>query len=79
MNNPPTMRALMPAGFLPLLCKRTKSANLSNMSQVVNLENTRSAFWPAVVQLAQETNPAGYARWEAAHAAAEAAAHAQPA
>ena len=65
---PPTMRELMPAGFLPLLCKRCGTANLSNMSQVVNLQNTRSGYWSAVVALAQETNPEGYAQWEAAHA-----------
>lgn len=67
MDTSPTIRELMPAGFLPLLCKRTKSGNLSNMSQVVSLENANSRFWPAVLQLARETNPAGFARWEAAH------------
>ena len=66
-NRPPTMRELMPKGFLPLLCKRTKSGNLSNMSQVVSLENIKSGFWPAVLALAQETNPSGYAAWAAAH------------
>jgi hypothetical protein len=68
MDNTPTMRELMPAGFLPLLCKRTKSSNLSNMSQVVSLENSNSRFWPAVLQLARETNPEGFARWESAQA-----------
>lgn len=66
MEDTPTIRELMPKGFLPLLCKRTKSGNLSNMSQVVNLENANSSFWPAVVQLAKETDPVGFARWEAA-------------
>ena len=69
-ENTPTMRELMPKGFLPLLCKRTGSGNLSNMSQVVNLENTASKYWPAVVVLAQENNPSGFAAWEAAHAIA---------
>jgi hypothetical protein len=63
----PTIRELMPPGFLPLLCKRTSSANLSNMSQVVSLENHRSAFWPEVLKLAKETNPTGYATWAAAN------------
>lgn len=63
----PTIRELMPPGFLPLLCKRTSSANLSNMSQVVGLENSRSAYWPEVLKLAQETNPRGYASWAAAN------------
>lgn len=71
MENTPTMRELMPDGFLPLLCKRTGTANLSNMSQVVSLENTRSKAWPAVLQLAKETNPAGLAKWESAHAQPE--------
>ncbi|WP_460500746.1 hypothetical protein [Hymenobacter agri] len=65
-NRPPTMRELMPKGFLPLLCKRTGSGNLSNMSQVVNLENTNSSYWPAVLQLAEETNPAGFQAWQEA-------------
>jgi hypothetical protein len=66
-KSPPTMRDLMPKGFLPLLCKRTGSGNLSNMSQVVNLENAKSGFWPAVLALAEETNPADYAAWAAAN------------
>lgn len=65
-KTPPTIRELMPAGFLPLLCKRTGRKNISNMSQVVNYENTASSVWPEVVKLAKETNPEGYARWEAA-------------
>ena len=63
MNANPTMRELMPPGFLPLLCKQTGTANLSNMSQVVNLENNRSAAWPAVLALAEKTNPEGFAKW----------------
>ncbi|MGI4867831.1 MAG: hypothetical protein ACRYFZ_28195 [Janthinobacterium lividum] len=63
----PTIRELMPPGFLPLLCKRTSSANLSNMSQVVSLENHRSTFWPAVLKLAEETNPTSFAIWAAAN------------
>ena len=70
-NRPPTMRELMPKGFLPLLCKRTGSGNLSNMSQVVNLENTNSGFWPAVLALAEETDPAGLAAWKAAQVPVE--------
>lgn len=67
MDTPPTIRELMPAGFLPLLCKRTGRKNISNMSQVVNYENTASSVWPEVVKLAKETDPEGYAKWEHAH------------
>jgi len=67
MDKSPKIRELMPPGFLPLLCDRTSSANLSNMSQVVNLENHRSKYWPAVLALAEATNPQGYAAWAAAN------------
>lgn len=67
MDNTPTMRQLMPPGFLPALCKSTGTANLSNMSQVVNLENSRSAAWPAVLALAEKHNPEGFAQWAAAN------------
>lgn len=62
-ENAPTIRALMPPRFLPTLCKITGTANLSNMSQVVGLENTASRYWPAVIALAEKTNPEGFAQW----------------
>jgi hypothetical protein len=61
------MRQLMPPGFLPALCKATGTANLSNMSQVVSLENSRSAYWPEVLKLAEQHNPVGFAEWAAAN------------
>lgn len=63
----PSIRDLMPPRFLPTLCKSTGTANLSNMSQVVGLENTASKYWPAVLALAEATNPAGYAEWAEAN------------
>jgi hypothetical protein len=66
-ENIPTIRELMPPGFLPALCKATGTANLSNMSQVVSLENSRSSAWPAVLALAEKTNAKGFARWAEAN------------
>jgi hypothetical protein len=66
MDATPTIRGLMPPGFTTLLCKRTGSKNIPNMSMVVSLENTASKYWPEILKLAQETNPEGFAKWEAA-------------
>ena len=41
----------------------------ATMSDVVLLEQTTSKYWLAVEQLAQETNPDGFAQWQAAKAA----------
>jgi hypothetical protein len=68
MECAPTIRELMPAGFTTLLCKRTGSKNIPNMSMVVSLENTASKYWPAILELAKQTNPEGFAKWEAARA-----------
>lgn len=72
-NDPPRIRELMPDNYTVALAARTGCKNVSNLSQIVRLEHTASKYWPAVVQLAQETNPAGFARWEAAHDTAQAA------
>jgi len=67
-NPPPTsIRDLMPDNYTVELAKRTGSKNVSNLSQIVRLEHTRSKYWPAVLKLAQETNPEGYASWAAAN------------
>jgi hypothetical protein len=67
-QKPPTsIRDLMPDNYTVELAKRTGSKNVSNLSQIVRLEHTASKYWPAVLQLAQKTNPQGYATWAAAN------------
>jgi hypothetical protein len=67
-NKPPTsIRDLMPDNYTVELAKRTQSKNVSNLSQIVRLEHTRSKYWPAVLKLAEETNPTGFATWAAAN------------
>lgn len=63
----PSIRDLMPKGHLPKLCKQNGTANLSYMSQVVNLENDRAAAWPLVLAMAEANDPEGYAQWAAAN------------
>jgi hypothetical protein len=68
-NNPPLpgIRKLMPEGFLGTLADRTGCTAMPDLSQIVLRERSRSKYWPAVLQLAQETNPQGYAAWAAAN------------
>jgi hypothetical protein len=49
--------------------QRTGCKQRATISDVVLLEQTTSKYWPATAQLARETNPAGFAQWEAAHEA----------
>lgn len=63
----PTMRELMPSGFIKELAKRTGCKSASQLSGVINLENTGSRLWPSIAALARETNPVGFAQWQAAH------------
>lgn len=70
MATNPKMRELMPDGFLGMLADRTGCKSVPDLSQIVLRERTTSKYWPAVLALALETNPAGYAAWEAAHAVA---------
>jgi hypothetical protein len=67
LKPPTTIRDLMPDNYTVELAKRTGSKNVSNLSQIVRLEHTASKYWPAVLQLAQATNPQGYATWAAAN------------
>jgi hypothetical protein len=69
----PTMRALMPEGFTRILMQGTGCRQRATISDVVVLEQTTSKYWPAVEQLAKETNPEGFAQWQAAKADAMAA------
>jgi hypothetical protein len=64
---PQSIRDLMPDNYTVTLAQRTGCKNVSNLSQIVRLEHTNSKYWPAVLTLAQETNPQGYAAWVAAH------------
>jgi hypothetical protein len=74
-HQPPRIRACMPEGYLPLLAERTGVKVLTNLSQIVRLEQTSSKHWPEVERLAAETNPEGFAAWQAAqHTAVPAAA-----
>ncbi len=66
MVTAPKMRELMPPGFLGTLADRTHCTSVPDLSQIVLRERTSSKYWPAVEQLARETNPAGFARWQAA-------------
>lgn len=62
----PSMRSLMPEGFLRKLLTATGCKQRSTMSDVVLLEQTSSKYWPAVTALARATNPEGFALWLAA-------------
>jgi hypothetical protein len=65
-KKPPTsIRDLMPDNYTVELAKLTGSKNVSNLSQIVRLEHTASKYWPAVLALAEKTNPKGYAAWVA--------------
>lgn len=66
MVTAPKMRELMPPGFLGTLADRTHCTSVPDLSQIVLRERTSSKYWPAVEQLARETNPTGFARWQAA-------------
>jgi hypothetical protein len=67
MSSTKKMRELMPAGFLRLLSDRTGCANDPVLTTVIARERHTSKYWPAVVKLAQETNPAGYDDWATAN------------
>ena len=68
-NNPPPpgIRNLMPEGFLGILADRTGCTSMPDLSQIVLRERSTSKYWPAVLALAEATNPQGYAAWVAAN------------
>lgn len=68
MQDAPDFRDLMPEGFVPILAKRTGLTDPSAISKLVRYPNPKSKHWPAAAQLARETNPEGFAAWEAAQA-----------
>lgn len=57
----------MPEGYLAILVDRTGCMSYSNLAQIVRNQFFNSKYWPAVLKLAEETNPAGYATWAAAN------------
>lgn len=70
LATPPSIRSLMPDGFIRTILNATGCKQRATISDVVVLEQTNSKYWPAVEALAKETNPTGFALWEAAHAQA---------
>jgi hypothetical protein len=66
-KNAPRIRELMPDNYTVALSERTGCKNVSNLSQIVRLEHTNSKYWSAVEQLAQATDPKGFAAWKEAH------------
>ena len=66
----PTMKEVLGDGWMKPLAQRSGVKDSGTLSRLVNYEHTTSKHWPAVVALAKETNPAGFAAWEAAHAIA---------
>lgn len=64
----PRIRACMPDGYLATLAQRTGCTQKQTISDVVRYESKNSKYWPAVEQLAKETDPAGFAAWQAANA-----------
>jgi hypothetical protein len=64
---PLRIRDLMPLGFTRILRDRTTCRDKGAISDLVSIENPGSKYWPAVLRLAEETNPAGYAAWAAAN------------
>ena len=66
-RTPASIREMMPESYLPELARRTGMKSIPNLSQIVRLEATTSKHWPAVEQLARETNPEAFAEWQAAN------------
>jgi hypothetical protein len=57
----------MPAKHLRTLAKRCNLNTMRYMQEVIDLENAGYKYWPEVLKLAEETNPAGFAQWAAAN------------
>lgn len=67
MTQAPKMRALMPPGFVGTLADRTGLTDPAAISKLVKYEQASSRYWPAVLTLAEQTDPAGYAQWAEAN------------
>lgn len=64
-KKPPTISDLMPEGYLAQLVASTGCKNYSNLAKIVRYEHHTSKFWPAVLALAEATDPQAYAAWVA--------------
>jgi hypothetical protein len=64
---PLKIRDLMPEGYLAILVDLTGCMSYSNLAQIVRNQFFKSKYWPAILKLAEETNPQGYALWAAAN------------
>ena len=64
---PETLRELMPHGYTRKLMKATGCLQRQSMCDLVLTENPRAKYWPAALELAEQTDPEGYALWAAAH------------
>jgi hypothetical protein len=67
MSTTKKMRELMPAGFLRTLSDNTGCTNDPTLTTVIARERHTSKYWPAVLKLAEETDPNGFAEWVAAN------------
>lgn len=63
----PKLRHLMPQGFLGTLADSTGCTSVPDLSQIVLRERSSSKHWPAVLALAEKSNPEGFALWAAAN------------
>lgn len=67
MSTTKKIRELMPPGFLRTLSDITGCTNDPVLTTVIARERHTSKYWPAVLELAEKTDPAGYADWVAAN------------
>lgn len=66
-KNPPTIKEVLGEGWMKPLAQRSGVKDSGTLSRLVNLEYHTSKHWPAVLALAEETNPQGFAAWAAAN------------
>jgi hypothetical protein len=62
----PSIKDLMPPRYIAELKLRTGCKQRQTIWDVVKEQVTGSKYWPAIEQLAKETNPEGFARWQEA-------------
>jgi hypothetical protein len=66
-NKPPTIKEVLGEGWMKPLAQLSGVKDSATLSRLVNLEYHTSKHWPAVLTLAQKTNPTGFATWAAAN------------
>ena len=67
LTQTPSIKDLMPPRYVHELQQRTGCKQRQTIWEVVKQQVTGSKYWAAVIQLAKETNPEGFAQWQAAH------------